>query len=456
MYKYKMMKNLKRLMILSCLSITLWSCSKQLDLSPQNAIPVSSLGVNDIPQLRTGLYATMEDVLFNFWFDFDKRGENLTGGPGYNVVDPVSMNASDADITSYWRGCYKGINTANILIQNVNNLGAGATTTQLSYKGEALYFRALIYYDLVIRYGGVPILLKSSTDAVQRSSEAQVWAQIKSDLIAARSLVSAFGNNLYVSDQAVKALMARVYLATGDNANAITYADSLINYSSGKFALSTDSMSYSSMFTAGTASKEIIFALANNSTASTHSFLSQVNDTKATWPYSPAMFTYKNLYSDASAPLIKTGDKRKAAVFSADPTRIIKFPNGKTGQQLAVSPTPIATPIIISRLAEMYLIKAEAQGASAGSVTLASYLTNRYKLAPTAASIAALTASQYQDMILNESRREFFGEGHWWYDIKRTGRTDLLTTLNGRTYLLYYPIPQTEKDLAGYTQNPGY
>ena len=443
-------------MILSCLSITLWSCSKQLDLTPQNAIPVSSLGVNDIPQLRTGMYATMEDVLFNFWFDFDKRGENLTGGPGYNVVDPVSMNASDADITSYWRGDYKGINVANILIQSVDNLGTGATAAQLSYKGEALYFRALIYYDLVIRYGGVPILLKSSTNAVQRSTEAQVWAQIKSDLIAARSLIGAFSNNLYVSDQAVKALMARVYLATGDNANAITYADSLINYSSGKFALATDSMSYSGMFTAGSTSKEIIFALANNSTANTHSFLSQVNDTKATWPYSPSTFTYKNLYGDAVTPLIKTGDKRKAAVFSSDPTRIIKFPNGKAGQQLAVSSNPIAAPIIISRLAEMYLIKAEAQGASAGAATLTAYLNNRYKAAPSAASVAALTSSQYQDLILNESRREFFGEGHWWYDIKRTGRTDLLTTLNGRTYLLYYPIPQTEKDLAGYTQNPGY
>ncbi len=443
-------------MMLSCISLMLCGCSKQLDLAPQNAIPVSSLSVNDIPQLRTGMYATMEDVLFNFWFDFDKRGENLTGGPGYNVVDPVSMNASDADITSYWRGAYKGINTANILIQNVDNLGTTATTAQLSYKGEALYFRALIYYNLAARYGGVPILLKSTTDAVQRSTEAQVWAQIKSDLVAARSLIGTFSNNLYVSEQAVKALMARVYLATGDNANAITYADSLINYSSSKFALSTDSISYSTMFTAGSASKEIIFALANNSTANTHSFLSQVNDTKATWPYSPSTFTYKNLYSDAVTPLIKTGDKRKAAVFSSDPTRIIKFPNGKAGQQLAVSSNPIATPIIISRLAEMYLIKAEAQGVSAGAVTLTSYLNNRYKAAPSAASVAALTTSQYQDLILNELRREFFAEGHWWYDIKRTGRTDLLTTLNGRTYLLYYPIPQTEKDLAGYTQNPGY
>lgn len=43
--------------------------------------------------------------------------------------------------------------------------------------------------------------------------------------------------------------------------------------------------------------------------------------------------------------------------------------------------------------------------------------------------------------------------------IKRTGRTDLLKELKGRTYLMYWPIPQAEIDIAGsdaYPQNPGY
>ncbi|MFI5139876.1 MAG: hypothetical protein ACHQIM_18785, partial [Sphingobacteriales bacterium] len=71
------MKKSKKFIGLICLTITIWGCTKQLNLSPQNAVPVSSLGISDIPQLRTGMYAAMEDVLFNFWFDFDKRGGNL-------------------------------------------------------------------------------------------------------------------------------------------------------------------------------------------------------------------------------------------------------------------------------------------------------------------------------------------------------------------------------------------
>jgi hypothetical protein len=104
----------------------------------------------------------------------------------------------------------------------------------------------------------------------------------------------------------------------------------------------------------------------------------------------------------------------------------------------------------------MYLIKAEAMGPASGAAALTPYFTARYRTPPTPAAIASLSASQYQDLILNERFREFFGEGYKWYDIKRTGRTDLLTTWAGRDYLLYYPVPQTEIDLAGYTQNPIY
>jgi hypothetical protein len=70
-----------------------------------------------------------------------------------------------------------------------------------------------------------------------------------------------------------------------------------------------------------------------------------------------------------------------------------------------------------------------------------------------------LTDREYQDIILDERHREFYGEGFRWYDLKRTNRLDLFTSLNGRNYLMYFPIPQNERDLAGhdnYSQNTGY
>ena len=86
-------------------------------------------------------------------------------------------------------------------------------------------------------------------------------------------------------------------------------------------------------------------------------------------------------------------------------------------------------------------------------------MKKRYTTAPSEAAIKALSDKEYQTLILDERRREFYAEGMRWQDIKRTNRLELLETLDGRTYLMYYLIPQDEIDMAGtaaYPQNPGY
>ena len=107
----------------------------------------------------------------------------------------------------------------------------------------------------------------------------------------------------------------------------------------------------------------------------------------------------------------------------------------------------------------MYLIKAEALGKTNGAAALVEYMKKRYTTAQSEAAIKALSDKEYQTLILDERRREFYAEGMRWQDIKRTNRLELLETLDGRTYLMYYPIPQDEIDMAGtaaYPQNPGY
>lgn len=70
-----------------------------------------------------------------------------------------------------------------------------------------------------------------------------------------------------------------------------------------------------------------------------------------------------------------------------------------------------------------------------------------------------MTDIEFQNQILDERHRELYAEGQRWYDLKRTNRLDLFSSLNGRNYLMYYPVPQSERDLAGeenYPQNEGY
>ena len=135
--------------------------------------------------------------------------------------------------------------------------------------------------------------------------------------------------------------------------------------------------------------------------------------------------------------------------------RQIKFPNGSTGQ-FVTNEQPSQTPIVVTRVAEMYLIKAEALGAVNGLATLKEFMNKRYA---TVLLPSNMTDIEFQNQILDERHRELYAEGQRWYDVKRTNRLDLFSSLNGRNYLMYYPVPQSERDLAGeenYPQNEGY
>jgi starch-binding outer membrane protein, SusD/RagB family len=443
---------MKKYSLLFILFFALISCSKELDeITPKNGILQEQLSDSDIGKLRNGMYSTVEGGFFGFAFDFDRRADNLRGGPGFSLVDAVNMAPSDSDILSLWRRAYNPLADVNFLIETIDKSTLNTPLIQ-SYKGEALYFRALLYYQLVTRWGGVPLLKQRTFDVVQRATEDEIWALIIEDLKAAEALIPDVTNKFFLSKQAVQALLARVYLDRNDKQNAITYADLVIN--SNKFSLTTDSIGFATNFIANTTSKEVIFAFVNSNTNSRKLYYAQVNDVDPTWNYSPSLNLFSTLYSNTTG---RVGDKRKSAVFSKDNTRIIKFPNGKTGQQLVTTTSADATPIIVARLSEMYLIKAEAQGAGmSAQTTLTPYFVARYTTPPSSGFVAALNATEFQNLILDERQREFYGEGYRWSDIKRTKRLDLLPGLNGRDYLLYYPIPQLEVDLAKYTQNTGY
>ena len=66
------------------------------------------------------------------------------------------------------------------------NASASAASTEneavRAAKGTAYFCRAYLYYQLVIRYGNLPILTSPTMEVVPLSNEDRVWAQIISDL----------------------------------------------------------------------------------------------------------------------------------------------------------------------------------------------------------------------------------------------------------------------------------
>jgi hypothetical protein len=428
------------------------SCTNQLDdIRPKNQITQDQLNESDIEKVLNGVYAAMENFVFDYYLNGDIKGENFEAGPGFGLIDPVQMTASDGNILSLWRRAFSTLKQVNFLIETYEGSNNQQSKVLQQAGGSAYYFRAMIYYNLAIRWGGVPILKKRTNDVVPIFPESEVWNFILEDLEKASLLLSDFSNKYYVSQSANNVLFAKVYLSLGNKTKTVAYAQKVIDKSN--FTLATRSEDYAETFIYNTPSKEIVFALANARTTGLLLFYQSTNDVDATWEYAPTSDCYANLYADRTE---KTGDIRAQAVFGTQNTRTLKFANGQPGQFIANS-NPNQSPIVVARIAEMHLIKAEALGnTNEGKQALKTFMDKRY----TTVNIpATLTDREYQDIILDERRREFFGEGFRWYDLKRTNRLDLFKSLNGRTHLMYFPVPQNERDLAGhdnYPQNTGY
>ena len=119
---------------------------------------------------------------------------------------------------------------------------------------------------------------------------------------------------------------------------------------------------------------------------------------------------------------------------------INKYPSGQKGTD----------PVIVSRLAEMYLISAEAQGVEKGLARL-----NELRQARGLTKVLPGTEAEFVEAILNERRKEFLCEGHRWYDLVRTGKA--VEKLGIQEYQTLMPIPAAERQAnRNLTQNPGY
>ena len=434
-------------------ALLLAGCSSQLDdIRPKDKISSDAVNEADLSKLTNGVLNRMESLTVNFWCDGDYLGENFASGPGFDYSDCHGdiVATSSSTAKSRWQTGFVALMHINELIKSANSANPDNASTKQA-KGTGYFLRAYVYYQLVTRFGNLPILKNPSMEVIPISKEEEVWKLIKEDLLEAEKHLESVTNVYRPSDEAVWTLMAKACLWTKDYENAIKYANMVIDAG---FQLGKTSVDYASMFISGNTSKEVVFALANKRSSSFLRIFEKMNDTDASFNYSMDEGLRTTLFADGYG----SGDIRKDPTYNpAFPVRIIKFPNGGQNMgQFIANDEPSASPIMVFRLADAYLIKAEAQGASAGLATMKTFMESRY------ASVAlpgTMGDKEFQNLILDENNREFFAEGHRWFDIKRTGRTDLYKYWDGRDHLLYWPIPQDEIDLVGkdvYPQNPGY
>jgi hypothetical protein len=255
---------------------------------------------------------------------------------------------------------------------------------------------------------------------------------------------------------AAAALLARVYLYTGNFANAEAQATEVISNNS-LFTLSTLNNTF--LKASGT-NKEPIWQLQPVITG-WNTQDARVFILPATGPANTV--TYPAFLPNTLMDSFEVGDQRKL-----NWTKSVTVPSGTYyfayKYKSATINAPVTEYVSVMRLAEQYLVRAEAraqQDKISEAQTDLNSIRGRAGLLPTLANnkIALLAAVQHERQV------ELFTEwGHRWFDLKRTGNVNtvmgIATPIKGGTWETtdqYYPIPLLELQRNPLLiQNPGY
>ncbi len=465
-----MKHNIHQKIIFIIFPFVIFSCKKFVQIDPPpTRIQTGEIFQNDQAAISsvTGLYSKMSPGSLQLSNGATtviaclSADDIYNAGPNANYEEFFKNTVSpDNSINSgLWRFSYANIYHVNAVLEGLGQGVSLTDSTRKQLRGEMLFIRAFSYFYLVNFYGDVP--LQTSTDyevnaVMPRSPATNVYQQILKDLLEAQNLL----NTTYPSVNRARpnkwtatALLARVYLYKGEWANAEAQANSVI--ASGTYSLFSPLSATTDGFQIS--SNEIIWQLVrdNANTVEGANFI----PTSATSRPTFALTTWVlNSFQANDA-------RKKQWVDSAISAGLTYYYPKKYRQRTITVTTPPTAPseyYVMFRLAEQYLVRAEAraqQNNLGGAIQDLNLIRTRATLPSLSSS---LTQSQVLSAVEQERRTELFAEwGHRWFDLKRTNRADavlgVLKAPNWQPTDVLYPIPQSELDLNPFlVQNPGY
>ena len=429
----------KTIYILMMVALMLGSCTKVLDVEPtasisndvaiKNKVGVERAVIGSYTSLQaTGLYGRNRVIIG------DLAADNLTWTgttQEYLQIENNDVLAENLIIDGVWSAAYDGLNRVNNVLTAMGRVTDLSATERAKYEGEALFMRALFHYNLVTMFGGVPIKTIPTADISNidqaKNTPEDVYLQVIADLISAEAKLPATNTAGRANKFAASALLARVYLNRYQNTGDASYATLAIQkadkvLTEGGYGLANP---YSALYEGG--NNEVIFEIV---------FDAQNKNRLAEYFFPRSL---AGRYEIAPTALLvqsyEAGDKRLAASISTDGEGKLYC---KKYEQLAAG----SDGVIVLRLAEMYLIKAEALAYTDGNIGAIQDNINPIR---GRAGLLSTTANTYPALKLaieNERRHEFAFEGHRWFDLVRTKRATTLLGIDEDHTL--FPIPLSE------------
>ena len=450
------MKTIKYIVIALLLVTGNLSCKKFLEVKPQDSVP-DDLTIVDKTSAQTALRGVYRALSADGYYGSSfpsigyLQGDNVQWTGSQSIVQQFidhKVKADNATVAAVWSAIYATINRANYVIAKVPTLEDKSFTDadRNQTTGEAYFIRALCYFDLARTWGGVQLVLTptySSSDKtnIKRSAIADTYAQVLADLNKAATLLASptAQNPVRANKETAWALLARYYLYQQNWAEAAAYASKVIGNATNYQLL----IPYGSFFSpsGAVATRESVFELSYSTT--------YTNGHRGQWQPPANGGTRQIAPSDAFVALVNdpvTGGNRNVLVA--------KTAAGLWYGNLYYR-SPATDPAYVLRIAELYLIRAEAN-AQQNNLGLALADLNAVR---ERAGLTSLNLPAQGDVLLaieNENRIEFAFEPHRWFDLVRTRRVGAVLGLSDPAkYIL--PVPATEllTDPA-LEQNPGY
>ncbi len=471
------------------------SCKKAIDLEPTHNVDGSNFftKIEDYELSLTGVYTRLQQ-------DSYYGNGNNGSGPFVGLPDMMSDNlfesaeslanyqnfsrwnyvADDPFVQDIWEDGYRVVQQANITLRGLDNFASTNAGAVNRIKAQSLALRAMAHFDLLRCFGeqfdrnstarGIAYVEKFDVEQKPaRLTVKQTYDKIEADLKTAKNLMlsmdkaiqgtgTAGTDRAYVDDMVVNGVLARMYLYANELDSAVKYSTLCINarplasrtvFPNIWLDASTTEVIWSVKFESLNAGiGDLMFYPVSNRasyrpTTNLLGLYDAVNDVRYNSYYRNLLRGANRTTAPARIVLIKY-DAKQANL--SKPDGIVNFKALRTG--------------------EMYLIRAEAYARLGGAneaLGLADLNTLR------AARIAGyadevLTGPALIQAIATERRKELAGEGHRFFDLKRTTRTISRTTnctnfctLSPGAREWAMPIPQSEI-LANEAaeQNDGY
>lgn len=514
------------------MALGLGSCSDFLEIEPLNDIVLDKFWneENDVENIVAGCYSGMQNrILIErmiVWGEL--RSDHLIGGTGVqdniNIQNILKENITANNVYTSWGEFYDIINRCNTVLHYsplVAERDPNYTETELmATRAEVSAIRDLCYFYLIRTFRDVPYSTQPFLDELQQMAmPATKFDAVLDSLITDLENVKSYAVKTYpvsktnyqcgrITQDAIHAMLAEMYLWKKDYANSVKYADMVIDAKTQRFQNEIDNAggnsssykmfegypliydsyttgnlygnAYGTIFGSG-ASRESILELifADDNTRLANHGLSFLYGNQKTMPgiVKPADFITTDV-SDASYKVFcdkyDTRNYENLYRMSASQYGVAKYVC-KSGM-VSISSTEItssASPSypeeychanwILYRLTDVMLLKAEAlvqmvdgdakteanDSLLRAAYDIVSVINKRSNCATTYMPITYAnysTKSQMENLVFEERARELMFEGKRWYDLVRRSLRD------GNTSYLVQQVTRKGSDNASVVQ----